>query len=121
MGRPPRLPMRSVPSAARRSIPTISRDISRRFRSGIGKPDKGAGFQQDVRRLGPIRAQSARRIFSRESAAEKVSLTFEPEKASASLFSPGYCIRRSAIFSYDPTTALEIGLERPIGGYPSFH
>jgi hypothetical protein len=33
--------------------------------------------------------------------AEKVSLQFQPEKASASLFSPGYCIRRSAIFSYD--------------------
>jgi hypothetical protein len=33
--------------------------------------------------------------------AEKVSLQFQPEKASASLFSPAYCIRRSAIFSYD--------------------
>src|SRR5262249_13332347 len=53
-------------------------------------------------RLGPIRAQSARRIFSGEFAAEKVSLQFQPEKALASLFSSAYCTRRPAIFSYDP-------------------
>src|SRR5207237_8127368 len=65
--------------------------------------------------------QSVRRIFSRESAPEKVSLQFQPARAPISLFSPGCCIQTPSTFSYDANAALEIDLARPVGGYPPFH